>query len=255
MAALAATWCMAAAGQDSSDQGASDGVIHLHMPVRHVPHHVPPPASVPASVDAIGAEPATAPPAPALVPVEKEVSAPAPAETKSAPAASAKAPTAPHPTIPFNFGDDESSPSDTAPATPPSALKTASLPPRAAGPAHAAPEHVGAADQHLTKRGAILFDKGISDPSAAQFNGVKVLASDLATALESGASRIELEAYGGTPGDKSTDARRLSLKRALAVRQLLIDDGVPSSRIDVRAMGGIDDKGPTDRVDVFVRTG
>jgi hypothetical protein len=37
------------------------------------------------------------------------------------------------------------------------------------------------------------------------------------------------------------------------VRQLLIDDGVPSARIDVRAMGGSDDSGPADRVDVFVR--
>ena len=64
---------------------------------------------------------------------------------------------------------------------------------------------------------------------------------------------MQLEAYGGSPGDKSSDARRLSLKRALAVRQLLIDDGVPSGRIDVRAMGGVDDKGPVDRVDVFVR--
>ena len=27
------------------------------------------------------------------------------------------------------------------------------------------------------------------------------------------------------------------------MRQLLIDDGVPSARIDVRAMGGADDKG------------
>lgn len=111
------------------------------------------------------------------------------------------------------------------------------------------------ADQHLTKHGAVLFEKGVSEPSAAQFNGVKVLAGDLTAALESGASRVELEAYGGTPGDKSMDARRLSLKRALAVRQLLIDDGVPSSRIDVRAMGGTDDRGPADRVDVFVRAG
>ena len=99
-----------------------------------------------------------------------------------------------------------------------------------------------------------MFAKGDSEPSPAQFKGVKLLAGDIATALESGASRVELDAYGGTPGDKSSDARRLSLKRALAVRQLLIDDGVPSSRIDVRALGGIDDRGAPDRVDVFVRT-
>ena len=107
----------------------------------------------------------------------------------------------------------------------------------------------------LTKRGDVMFEKGVSNPSPAQFKGVKLLAGELSSALEAGASRIQLEAYGGAPGDKSSDARRLSLKRALAVRQLLIDNGVPSSRIDVRAMGGVDDKGPTDRVDVFVRAG
>src|SRR5205814_4846127 len=90
----------------------------------------------------------------------------------------------------------------------------------------------------LTKRGAVLFDKGASNPSAAQFTGVKLLAGDVSTALETGTARVQLEAYGGTPGDKSSEARRLSLKRALAVRQLLIDDGIPSNRIDVRAMGG-----------------
>jgi outer membrane protein OmpA-like peptidoglycan-associated protein len=45
----------------------------------------------------------------------------------------------------------------------------------------------------------------------------------------------------------------MSLKRALAIRQVLIDDGVPSERIDVRAMGGVDDDGPTDRVDVYTK--
>ena len=57
----------------------------------------------------------------------------------------------------------------------------------------------------------------------------------------------------GSEGDKGSDARRLSLKRALAIRQVLIDDGVPAERIDVRAMGGVDDTGPADRVDVFVK--
>jgi len=108
---------------------------------------------------------------------------------------------------------------------------------------------------NLTKRGAILFDKNAPAPSPAQYHGLQILAGALNTALEAGASRIQIEAYGGAPGDKSSDARRLSLRRALAVRQLLIDDGIPSGRIDVRAMGGVDDRGPADRVDVFIRTG
>ncbi|MBU6299026.1 MAG: OmpA family protein, partial [Alphaproteobacteria bacterium] len=66
-------------------------------------------------------------------------------------------------------------------------------------------------------------------------------------------TRVQLIAYGGPRGEKTSDTRRLSLRRALIVRQLLIDDGVPSERIDVRAMGGVDDNGPTDRVDVFLK--
>ena len=95
----------------------------------------------------------------------------------------------------------------------------------------------------------------MSSPSPAQYHGVKVLADNLNAALEKGAAAIQLEAYGGAPGDKSSDARRLSLRRALAVRQLLIDDGVPSARIDVRPMGGADDRDQPDRVDVFIRAG
>ena len=65
---------------------------------------------------------------------------------------------------------------------------------------------------------------------------------------------MQILAYGGNKGDKGSDARRLSLKRALAIRQVLIDDGMSPERIDVRAMGGADDGGPTDRVDVYLKT-
>ena len=82
---------------------------------------------------------------------------------------------------------------------------------------------------------------------------IKFLAGDLNAAMTSASSRIQIQAYGGNRGDKGSDARRLSLKRALAVRQVLIDDGVPAERIDVRAMGGVDDTGPADRVNVYVK--
>jgi len=62
--------------------------------------------------------------------------------------------------------------------------------------------------------------------------------------------RIELKAYGGTPGDKASEARRISLKRGLAVRAYLIGLGIDSRRIDVRALGGVTDTGAPDRVDV-----
>ena len=60
----------------------------------------------------------------------------------------------------------------------------------------------------------------------------------------------------GTPEDPST-ARRLSLARGLAVRSVLMNAGVPSSRIYVRALGAVSDNGsagnaPLDRVDIGV---
>ena len=91
-------------------------------------------------------------------------------------------------------------------------------------------------------------------PAFRRCSPSKSLAGELSTALGDGTSRVQLLAYGGPRGDKSSDTRRLSLKRALIVRQILIDQGVPAERIDVRAMGGTDDKGPLDRVDVFLKS-
>jgi outer membrane protein OmpA-like peptidoglycan-associated protein len=105
-----------------------------------------------------------------------------------------------------------------------------------------------------SKRGVVLFAPNASDPSVSALESVKSLAGDLSEALAGGTSRVQLLAFGGPRGDKSSDTRRLSLKRALIVRQILIDSGVPSERIDVRAMGGTDDSGPLDRVDVFLKS-
>ena len=79
------------------------------------------------------------------------------------------------------------------------------------------------------------------------------MAPSLNAALAGGASRLELVGYGGQPGEKDSDSRRLSLKRAIAVRQALIGAGLPANRIDVRALGGVEDNGATDRVDIFVK--
>ncbi len=112
---------------------------------------------------------------------------------------------------------------------------------------------VSPSEPGLTKRSVILFASGASDPAQSALGSIKFLAGDLNASMTGSGSRIQLLAYGGDKGDKGSDARRLSLKRALAIRQVLIDDGVPAERIDVRAMGGADDGGPADRVDVFVK--
>ncbi len=56
----------------------------------------------------------------------------------------------------------------------------------------------------------------------------------------------------GAPDDPSTP-RRLSLARALAARAVLINQGIPSTRIYVRALGPATGDGPPDRVDVTER--
>jgi outer membrane protein OmpA-like peptidoglycan-associated protein len=108
-------------------------------------------------------------------------------------------------------------------------------------------------NESLTKRSVILFAKDAPDPAKAALGALKFLAGDLNAAMVSPNARVELQAFGGAKGDKGSDARRLSLKRALSIRQVLIDDGVSADRIDVRAMGGVDDTGPTDRVDVYIK--
>ncbi len=145
--------------------------------------------------------------------------------------------------IPFTFGGDTSMP-------PPAAAPTAKIAKAESPPAHTPDATKGGP---LAKRGAILFLHDSTDPTPAQLEPIKMLAGDLKSAIDAGATGIQLQAYGGAPGDKSSDARRISLKRGLAIRQLLIDNGVPADRIDVRAMGGATDKGEPDRVDVFVR--
>ena len=128
----------------------------------------------------------------------------------------------------------------------------------AAPPPAAKPQHVAIAEpapssvRDAARHNSITFAPGAEEPAPAVLDTVRAMAGELNNALSNGSARIQLEAYGGNKGDKGSDARRLSLKRALIVRQLLIDDGIPSERIDVRAMGGASD-GALDRVDIFVR--
>ena len=66
-------------------------------------------------------------------------------------------------------------------------------------------------------------------------------------------TRITLVAYSDTNGTISPrEARRISLNRALAIRDFLATKGVSSGRVDVRPMGANVPSGDMDRVDVKV---
>jgi len=239
--------------------GDYSGVIHLHMPSpkkKKTVHHVAKKAS-PSDSD-VGnallaaqpmqqAEEQAPPPKPKA---QKKAEAPPPAPEESMDDAGG---------IPLSLAPEEPHPIQQP--KPHKQMKTASVtpPPAATAPSPAAkiastPEKP-AKKSSLSKQSVIVFPHGATDPGTEAINKLRDVAGTLNSLMTSSGARVQLEAYGGAPGDKSSDARRLSLKRALVVRQILIEDGVPSERIDVRAMGGIDDNGSPDRVDVLVNAG
>jgi len=63
--------------------------------------------------------------------------------------------------------------------------------------------------------------------------------------------RVTLQGYAGAPGSQSSNDRRLSLRRVLAVREAILAEGVSAERLDVRALGGVKDAGPQNRVDIL----
>ena len=96
-------------------------------------------------------------------------------------------------------------------------------------------------------------------PSQVLFNGDDtklsadaqgVLETVVAKMASSDGLRVQLLAYAAGEDLTSSKARRISLSRALSVRSYLIEKGVRSTRIDVRALGDKADSDPKNRVDV-----
>ena len=96
----------------------------------------------------------------------------------------------------------------------------------------------------------LTFAPGSAELSDEAKRELQALAKSL---VQNGSSRVQLLAYAADSGDGASRARRMSLSRALAVRAFLIDQGVRSNRMDVRAQGSNVGDGPADRVDVIAR--
>ena len=95
----------------------------------------------------------------------------------------------------------------------------------------------------------MTFGTGQSDLSPSSAAAIQNLVKT--TPSGDGTSYNVVAYAAGTPADPST-ARRLSLARALAVRNALMAGGISSSRVYVRALGAeAGDKTP-DRVDIAV---
>ena len=129
------------------------------------------------------------------------------------------------------------------PEPPPAPAKSLTEKP-AAKPQTAALPPAGA----LVEQVSVLFQEGSAVLNAAAKGQLK----SVATFLEANATvRVQLLAYAKATAESPSRARRLSLSRALAVRAFLIEQGVRSTRMDVRALGDKVPDGPVDRVDVL----
>lgn len=214
-------------------------------PVTEAPEPAPPIAPVaeptppPIAPIAPTAEPIApaAPPAVAALPPEPEPTAEPPSasslteELQSAPPAE---PSTPAPTpAPAPAPAAEPAPEPEAKPDPePEPSQTAALPP------------AGGSIGEMR----LVFSDGSAELTAAASSQLDSVAKEL---LNNADARVQLLAYAKASAEGTSRARRLSLSRALAVRAYLIEKGVRSTRMDVRALGSGFEDGPPDRVDVL----
>jgi outer membrane protein OmpA-like peptidoglycan-associated protein len=232
------------------------------------------PAAVKEAPAAVKEAPAAikkAPPAPVVAMPE------APAAVKEAPAAMAE----PGPKILLTPPPPEKAPTPPAPivtmpdAPPPPVvlMEPKAPPPPAALTEPKAPPKKSAASATPAKKAA--FEETAKLPPASAplepgkpiqvvFGSESALLSDKAKAklekftvhLKSNPGlRIQLLAHASGTEEAASQARRLSLSRALVVRSFLIEQGLPSIRIDVRALGNKGSGKPADRVDLVFTDG
>lgn len=94
----------------------------------------------------------------------------------------------------------------------------------------------------------ILFDGAAVDVSDAG----RARLAEIAEAVRGGRERVQVLAYADSDTETNDWKRRVSLRRAQTVRRVLLDNGVESFRILVRALGEPSDDGPGNRVDIKI---
>jgi len=223
------------------------------------PRHTPPPsnADMPAMAPADQASAAAAP--------DHKISTPPPAKLSPAqptPVAAAQLPTEPTPPKAASVTPTPQAAAIAKP-TPPAASTPTPTPPAALAPAPPAPSMGDNKDAGTAKLAmltppppAATAEPGGANLSIAFAVDGADLGDDSKRSLQDVAKRAEADpsvqllilAYSS--GDDASKARRLSLSRALVVRSFLKDQGVPSARIEVRALGNKVPEGAPDRVDL-----
>ena len=146
----------------------------------------------------------------------------------------------------------------TAPAPPPApkvtrqapAQNRAATPPKAIVPPPTSSQQTAALPPADGQALRLLFEGSTTKLNAP----AKLQLQKLAATISANNQRIQLKAFASGASKRASAARRESLSRALAVRSYLIENGVRSTGIDVRALGAPNDGGPSDRVDVILLT-
>ena len=164
---------------------------------------------------------------------------------------------APNQAAPNQATPNQATPNEAAPAPPsvqrPSAAIPAPTAPPPEAPAQTAvarPPAAGAPPVNTAPAERILFQPDETSLADAARRELDRLASRL-----SADSRlyVQLVAYAGAGGGDASQARRLSLTRALAARSYLVDHGVEIRQIDVRPLGNkFEPGGEADRIDLVV---
>jgi outer membrane protein OmpA-like peptidoglycan-associated protein len=172
-------------------------------------------------------------PAPAPAPTV----APKPAQVAAAPAPAPKTPPAPKP--------EPVAPAKAAPPPPPPVVAapapTPAPQPQVAARATPSPGEDGGV--------TLAFAPGSPDPG----KDANAQLTDIVQALTKDPSRrVRVLSYASDTAGNANQAKRLSLTRALNVRAYLMDQGVRSPNIEVRAMGNQDAGSNPDRVEVHL---
>lgn len=194
-----------------------------------VPKPAPPAASPPTSVTSVAPSPSVTEPEPPPVattaptppaPLAAEMSDPAPKVSASG--------------VPITMGPAVESMPDPAPEPiiQPQADQVGSLPPEMTN----APITIAFSPE----------EKDLPLSAAAS------LASVTERMNSDGNLRVQLLGYASSADGSPSSVRRMSLSRALSVREFLMDAGIQSTRIEVRALGDQIESGEPNRVDVVL---
>jgi len=95
----------------------------------------------------------------------------------------------------------------------------------------------------------IVFKKDQVDTTSAPKGPLDKIVSYM---KENDGTRIIFQSYASKREGHLSEARRVSLKRALSVRNYIIGKGVDHSRIIVKALGDTLDEEPLDRIDIIL---